>query len=475
MFDVVVIGAGITGLTVAYELSKRGLSVGVLERSDRAGGLLHTERVGDFLIEAGADSMLAQKPAALNLCEELGLAPEFMKVHTPGAFVLRGNRLYPIPRPSVLGLPTTWSGLSRYSLLPLPARMRLALEPLVPRRHAADESVASFFRRRFGSRTVDLIAQPLLGGIHAGDIGQLSMRALFPRLIDAERTDGSVLRSLGDRAARATGAASPFVALRNGMGRLVEILERSLPANTIAYRQPAESIATDQAGWRVTSGQSVLDARAVVFAAPASALSALFAAIDPDISRLCDAIPYVSTASVALAWPATAVDHPLDGTGFVVARKASSALHVGRHASATRITACTWVSSKWEHRAPPGSVLLRAFIGGAHDPDVVDLSDGELTEIARRDLASVLAIRGDPELSRVYRWRNAGPQYSVGHLDRMSALHDRVSRHRGFFVAGSGFHGVGIPDCVGDARSVAAQAVAYLSGRSACGPSAATE
>src|SRR5262249_24685483 len=162
----------------------------------------------------------------------------------------------------------------------------------------------------------DLIAQPLLGGIHAGDIDQLSMRALFPRLIDAERTDGSVLRSLADRSARATGAASPFVALRNGMRRLVDTLERSMPANTVVYRQPAESLATDEAVWRGTSGQSAFDARAILFAAPASVLSALFAAIDPDVSRLCDEIPYVSTASVALAWPAPAVGHPLDGTGF---------------------------------------------------------------------------------------------------------------------------------------------------------------
>jgi len=407
--------------------------------------------------------MLAQKPAALNLCEELGLAPEFMKVRTPGAFVLRGGRLYPIPRPSVLGLPTTWRGVARYSLLPLPARMRLALEPLVWKRKAADESVASFFRRRFGSRAVDLIAQPLLGGIHAGDIEQLSMRALFPRLIDAERIDGSVLRSVGDRAARATGTASPFVALKNGMARLVETLERALPPHTVAYRQPAEGIAADGAAWHVTSGQSTLDARAILFAAPASTLCGLFAPVDAEVSRLCGEIPYVSTASVALAWPAAAVDHPLDGTGFVVARSESGALHVRRRSPAARITACTWVSSKWDNRAPRGSVLLRAFIGGAHDPDVVNLSDDELAAIARRDLAGVLGIRGEPEMWRVYRWRNAGPQYSVGHLDRMRALHDRLLRHRGFFVAGSGFHGVGIPDCVSDAKRIAAQAHAFLS------------
>jgi oxygen-dependent protoporphyrinogen oxidase len=258
------------------------------------------------------------------------------------------------------------------------------------------------------------------------------------------------------------GTASPFVALKNGMGRLVDTLERALPPDTVGYRQPAEQIATDEGGWHVISGESTLDARAVLFAAPASTLARLFAPLDAEVSRLSGEIPYVSTASVALAYPARAVNHPLDATGFVVARPAAGARRVRRHASALRITACTWASSKWEHRAPQGSVLLRAFLGGAHDPDVVTLGDDELAGTARRDLAGVLGIRGEPEMSRVYRWRNAGPQYSVGHLERVTALHDRLLRHRGFFVAGSGFHGVGIPDCISDAKRVAAQTIAFL-------------
>src|SRR5829696_4433168 len=195
--DVLVVGAGITGLTAAYELQRRGLRVRVLEASSRAGGLIHTEHAGGFTIEAGPDSLLTSKPAAVDLARELGLEPELQRVRPPGgAFVLRGRTLYPLPRPSLLGIPLTWRALAGYTLLPPAARARLALERFIPaRRDPGDESIGSFFRRRFGAATVDLIAQPLLVCIDAGDIETLSMQALFPRLIETERTHGSIMRA----------------------------------------------------------------------------------------------------------------------------------------------------------------------------------------------------------------------------------------------------------------------------------------
>ena len=341
----------------------------MLEKSDRSGGLLYTERVQECLIEAGADSMLAQKPAAVQLCEELGLASEFQGIRRPGAFVLRNGRLYPLPRPSILGLPTTWRGLAGYRLLSPAARIRLAGEPLVPaKRGPGDESVASFFRRRFGSSSVDLIAQPLLGGIHAGDIEQLSMRALFPRLLEAERTGGSVLRAVrGDRPAsggRPVRRPVRRAAKWNGQpcrGSGAQASDRGDQLD----RRAVDRVTHDARGWHVTSGPETFDARAIIFAAPASALASLFAPLDADVARICGDVAYVSTASIALAWPATAIARLLSGTGFVVARRESD----------VRITACTWVSSKWDGRAPEGTALLRAFVGGAHDPGAVDLDD----------------------------------------------------------------------------------------------------
>jgi oxygen-dependent protoporphyrinogen oxidase len=328
----------------------------------------------------------------------------------------------------------------------------MAMEPLVPPRQSQDdESIGSFFRRRFGRATVDLIAQPLLGGIHAGEIEQLSMRALFPRLLEAERTDGHVLK-MRQAQARAEGpnhvaSEAGFRSLRDGMTTLVRALESSLPSDAIRYASAAERIEPGPEGWRVTAANASFDARAVVIAAPAFVAAKLFEPIDAEAARLCAEVPYVSTASVALAWPRTAIAHPLTGTGFVVARRASD----------VRITACTWVSSKWEHRAPEQFALLRAFIGGAHDPDVVDLEDQELARIARTDLERVLGISASPVLTRVYRWRRAGAQHNVGQRARMDAIERRLAQHPGLLVAGSGFRSVGIPDCIADARAVVAR------------------
>jgi protoporphyrinogen/coproporphyrinogen III oxidase len=454
--DVIVIGAGITGLTAAYEAQRRGLRPLVLEATPRTGGLIQTEHVDGFTIEAGPDSLLAQKRAALDLIRELGLDDEILDVRPPGgAFVLRGRHLYKLPSPSRLGVPLTWQALAQYDLLPWTARLRMAIEPFVPaRRSQEDESIGSFFRRRFGAATVDLIAQPLLGGIHAGDIEQLSMRALFPRLLEAERTDGRVLKMQPGRARHprkpvTTGAReeSGFRSLREGMSTLVRALETRLPPDAIRYASPAQRIEPATDGWRVTTGDAAFGAQTVIVAAPAFVAAQLFAGIDAEAARLCNEVPYVSTASIALAWPRTAIAHPLTGTGFVVARRASD----------VRITACTWVSSKWEHRAPDRFALLRAFIGGAHDPNVLDLADDQLARIARIDLERVLGITAPPVLTRVYRWHRAGAQHNVGQRARMEALDYRLAQHPGLFVAGSGFRSVGIPDCIADARAVIAR------------------
>lgn len=449
---IIVIGAGITGLSAAYELAARRVPFLLLESSSRAGGLIRTEHAGGFVLDAGPDSMLAQKPAALALCDELGLGPRVLRMTPPrAAFVLKHGRLHRLPSPSVLGIPTTAAAIARYDLLPWAARARLALEPLVPRRAAADESVASFFRRRFGAATVHLVAEPLLGGIHAGDIERLSMPSLFPRLIDAERRPGKVLRNVG--LAAPADADGPFRSLRGGMGELVLALLARLPAGSVRLDAPVVGLQRQDAGWRAIEGSGAThDARAIVLAAPAHAAVHLLEPLDADAARVCRGVPYASTASVALGWRRDDVPHPLLGSGFVVARQHN----------ALRMTACTWVSSKWEDRAPPGHALLRVFLGGAHDPDAADLPDEQLIAIAGRELSHVLGITAAPVLARAYRWKNAGAQHEVGHAADMTGLAARLSRLGGLFAAGSGFESVGIPDCVANGRAVAAAAADYV-------------
>lgn len=449
---IAIVGAGITGLAAAYELATRGVPFRVIEAASRAGGLIHTEHADGFTIEAGPDSVLAQKPAALALCDELGLGPRIIPTTPPRtAFVLKRGRLHALPSPSILGIPLTTRAIARYDLLPAAARVRLILEPFVAAGTAADESVGAFFRRRFGGATVDLIADPLLGGIHAGDIERLSVRSLFPRFAEAEARDGSVLRAFA-RTHR-PGGDGLFRSLSSGMGELVAAIERRLPRESIQFDAPVERLVRQGAGWRVAAGGVVTEARAVLLAAPAPVAARLLAPLDDRAAALCSAVPYVSTVSVALAYPRSDVAHPLDGSGYVVARRHND----------LRTTACTWVSSKWSSRAPAGHVLLRAFMGGAHDPSAIDLSDDRLVEIAWREIGAVLGIRRPPLMARVYRWRNAGAQHNVGHLARMGALERRLAQLPGIVVAGSGFRSIGIPDCVADGRA-AARAAAQVHG-----------
>jgi protoporphyrinogen/coproporphyrinogen III oxidase len=446
---VLVIGGGITGLSAAFELHSRGVPFTLIEASPRPGGLIQTDRAGGFVIDAGPDSVLAQKPAAIELCQLVGLGGQLITTRAPRtAYVLRDGRLFPLPSPSVLGVPVTWRGIANYDLLSWPARLRLACEPLVPRHTGGDEPVAAFFRRRFGAATVDLVAQPLLGGIHAGDVGQLSMPSLFPRLVEAEARRGSVLRAFRHQRARPDGL---FRSLVGGMEDLVRAVVARLPPGSLRLGAAASRLERTGRGWMVTAGAERFDGGAVILAVPAHAAGALLEPIDPAAAARCREVPYVSTASVALAWRREEVPHPLEGSGFVVARRRS----------ALRITACTWVSSKWAGRAPGDQVLLRAFVGGAHDPDAARLEDPALIDLARRDMATVLGMRVPPHLARVHRWIDAGAQHHVGQAARVAAIEARLVHQPGLLVAGSGFRSVGIPDCVADGRAAAAAAAAF--------------
>lgn len=449
---IAIIGGGIAGLSAAYELSTRRVPFTLFEGSPRLGGLVRTEHVAGFTIEAGADSMLAQKRAAVDLCSELGLEPRLISPNAPRtAFVLHRGALHSLPAPSMLGIPATWTGLASYSLLPPLSRARIALEPLLPvRRQRSDESIASFFRRRFGQASVDYIAQPLLGGIHAGSVERLSMPALFPRLAEAEGSGPRVLRWIHMTAASSGGAG--FRSIVTGMGELVEAIRRRLPAASVRCNAAVMALERREHGWNVVTAAGPSDYSTVILACPAHAAAALLAPTDSEAAALCAAVPYVSTVSIALAWPRAAVAHPLRGSGFVVARKSNT----------VRITAATWVSSKWEGRAPAGHVLLRAYLGGEHDPAAVHEDDRTLLDTAVRELSAILSITGPPELARVYRWPNAGAQHEVGHQARMASLDQRLARLRGLHVTGSGFRSIGIPDCVANGRAVAAQAAASI-------------
>ena len=462
MLDVAVIGGGVSGLAAAYELHRRSVPFTLFERAPRVGGVVRTERREGFTIDAGPDSLLVQKPAAIELCRELGLGPELITTLPPRkAFVVRRGRLYPLPAASVLGIPTRIGPLVTNGLLSPGGKLRMALDLTVRQPvETGDESVASFFRRRFGREAVDYIAEPLLAGIHAGDVERLSMGALFPRLVDAERTDGSVIRAfrrLASERARGDRTGGLFRSLPGGIEQLTTALAHHLPDGAVRCCLGATAIeGTGPFRLRLSSGERISAAQ-LILAVPAYVAGELIAPLDRALGRMCDAIPYTSTATVVLAYRRDAVRHPLQGTGFVVPRV--------EHGFS--ITAGTWASSKWPGRAPDGQVLMRGFAGGARDPGALDRSDTELVAAVHRDLAALVGITAEPTLARVYRWPRANPQHEVGHLARVAEMDVRLADLPGLHLAGAAFRGVGIPDCVAAGRSAGAAAAEATSGRRA--------
>jgi oxygen-dependent protoporphyrinogen oxidase len=449
--DVAIAGGGIAGLAAAYELARRGLTVRVLDAAPRPGGVIVTERFDGWVVDAGPDSLLVQKPAAVALCRELGIADRLVSTLQPRtAYVMRDDVLHPIVEGSFLGFPVRWSALARSSLFTLGGKLRMAAEAVVPRgHHDEDESIASFVRRRFGEEATDYLAEPLLAGIHAGDVERLSIRALFPRLVEAERQAGSVMRAF--RALHVKPAPQgAFVSLPGGVGELVEALVAALPAGTVLTSARVTDIA--RAGtFVVSTDEHSVQAGAVILALPAYVAGNLLRRFDTTLAGLCDGVPYASTATVAFGYRRDQIGHALNGTGFVVPRVERNPL-----------LAATWVTSKWPGRAPEGHVLLRAFLGGGRDPHRLDRDDDDLIETAREALEDVLGIEGDPIFSRLHRWTRQSPQYEVGHLERVAAIEQRLPSIPGLFLAGSGFRAIGIPDCIADARETAGRAMTYL-------------
>jgi oxygen-dependent protoporphyrinogen oxidase len=452
--DVAIAGGGIAGLGAAYELTRRGLTVRVLEAGPRPGGVIHTERFDGWVVDAGPDSLLVQKPAAVALCRELGMTDRLVSTLQPRtAYVMRDGVLHPIVEGSFLGFPVRWSALARSSLFTWGGKLRMAAEAVVPRgshdAHDEDESIATFVRRRFGEEAADYLAEPLLAGIHAGDVERLSMRALFPRLIEAERQAGSVMRAFRALHVKPSPQGA-FASLRGGIGELVDALVAALPPGTVVTSARVTDIA--RAGtFTVGTEAGAIQASAVILAVPAFVAANLLRGFDTTLAGLCDGVAYASTATVAFGYRSDQIGHALIGTGFVVPR-------VERHP----LLAATWVTSKWPERAPPGHALLRGFLGGGRDPHRLDRSDEELVATAREALEDALDIDGEPIFSRLYRWTRQSPQYEVGHLARVAAIEQRLPSIPGLFLAGSGFRAIGIPDCIADARETAARAAAYV-------------
>ena len=449
--DCVIVGGGISGLAAAHQLHSRGLSFVLLERAARFGGVIHTEHVDGFVVDAGADALLTQKPAGLALCRELGV--EVSPARSSRAFVAHNGRLRALPDAGVFGIPTNWTSFALSRAFSLAGKLRIAGEYFVPPAlQNRDESVASFMARRFGSEALQRLGEPLLAGIHGGDAERLSMRALFPRFMDLEQQEGSVIRGLRRvRRDRATEPTAPFVSIRGGTEELVRALTASLPESSLRTRAVVTTLER-RGEWRVHLADGThADAPAVLVATPPRVTSELVREIDPASAALFGRVSDVPLITVALGYWRDAVAHPLEGSGFVVPVRERAT-----------VNAVTWMSSKWHGRAPADGVLLRASVGGARNPKAATWSSADLLIRVREDIRRYLGVTRAPVFSRVYRMPHAGVQLEVGHVDLMKDALTRLDASPGLFVSAAGVRGVGIADCVGDARAQAIRAADYV-------------
>lgn len=471
---VAVVGGGIAGLSAAYRLRElsaahgRPVTIELYEAGTRLGGALETVRRGDCIIETGADSILTEKPVAIKLAERLGIAGELVPTREQfrKTFVVRRGRLREIPEGFSLLAPARIGPVLRSPLFSPIGKLRMALEPLIPRRRAAgDESLAAFVRRRFGDEVLVRVAQALAGGIYTADPERLSIAATLPRFVAMEREHGSVMRGLRAaaraRAAEMRGASgarwSLFVSFRGGVGRLVEALAARFEGSIRMGRAVASivSVRADDDGaprWRLRFADGAESAAdAIVCAAPAFAAASALAESHPALSAKLAEIEYASAAVVNLAYRTGDFPVPPAGFGFVVPA-----------AERRRIIAGSFSSLKYAGRAPAGTILARAFIGGALNRELMELNDAGMAAAARDEFRDLLGVRAEPLLTLVRRWPNAMPQYIVGHLDRVAEIERLAMEIPGLELAGAYLRGVGIPDCVAGGERAAEAIFAAL-------------
>lgn len=471
MKRVVIVGGGITGLAVAHALQTSGAphEVKLLEGGPRLGGNIVTLNHAAFTIDGGPDSWVATKPHATKLARAVGLGDEIIgtREDTRKVYIVWKGELHPMPEGLVMGIPTAIGPFVTTDLLGWDAKLRAGLDLVVPPKRWGeddDESIASFVSRRLGSDIAERIAGPLLGGIFAGDAESISIRAAVPQLVEAEKAHGSLIRAMRvlkekrREAARAAaregqGGAEPsaFLSLKRGMGDLVVNVAHRLREAEVRTSTTARSVARLPAGdprgrWAVELAGETLFADDVALTVPAHVASGLVRAHDAKLGEMLGAVDYVSSATVFLAYRKHDVRHPLDAHGFLVPR-----------AENRPIMAATFVSSKWDHRAPTGQVLLRVFFGGAGNEHVLTHDDDELVQIAREQLRDLLGIQYDPAFARVFRFRRASPQPNVGHLVRMKRIFARLAEHPGLHAGGNGYIGTGIPDAIRQGEEIAAR------------------
>ncbi|MGD0911109.1 MAG: protoporphyrinogen oxidase [Terracidiphilus sp.] len=473
---IAIIGGGIAGLAAAYELEKartagEPVEYTLFESRPVLGGSLASEVVNGAVIEKGPDSFITEKPAAAELCRELGLGDQLIPSNDAArkTWIVVHNRLVPLPDGLMFLIPTKLVPTALTRLFSVRTKVRMALELLHPPRPSElDESVAALVERHFGVEAVDRLADPLLSGIYGGDAAQLSAQTVLPRLVEMERKYGSLTRGMlaahrQMAAAKAKnssttqkGGAPPaiFTALRGGMQQMVDAIVARLEPASLRTGTIVNALQKTGEGWRVTAGSGSQDFDAVVMASPAWVAGSLLRGVDAELGDELSAIPYSSSVTINLVYDEARLGALPEGFGFLVPASERRSM-----------LACTFVHRKFLGRTPPGKAVFRCFLGGMNNESLLAESDQFLLATVRRELAEILGAKvisptAEPEFVQVTRWRRAMAQYAVGHKDRMARINARLAALPGLRLAGNAYDGIGVPDCIRLGRKAAKELTA---------------
>ena len=455
-----IIGGGIAGLAAAYELERAGGEYTLFEAGNRLGGVISSAMVAGSVLEDGPDSFLTEKPAAADLCRELGLGDELIPSNDAQrkTWILVGKRLVALPDGLMFLIPTKLMPTVMTPLFSLGTKIRMAQELMhPPHKGDADESVASLVERHYGTEVVDRLAGPLLSGIYGGEANQLSARAVLPKLVEMEAKYGSLTRAmLATMKARAVGGGgrATFTTLRGGLQQMIDAITARLKPEAIRLKTPVRMLERVGEGWRLTtagsaqnSGSEVFDA--VIVATPAWAAADLLRTVDAQLGEELAGIPYSSSIAANLVYDEKKLGPLPEGFGFLVPASAGRAM-----------LACTFAHRKFLGRIAPGKAVLRAFLGGVRNAALLDQSDEVLIAMARRELSeilgtSVVGLHIEPEEIRVSRWPRAMAQYAVGHLERVKRIRAHVDTLPGLQLVGNAYDGIGMSDCIRLGRKAA--------------------
>jgi protoporphyrinogen/coproporphyrinogen III oxidase len=468
---IVIIGAGITGLTAAYCLAQRQRQSSepfefvLLEAGSRAGGVVHTEPHDGFLLERGPDSFISEKPAAIDLVKRLGIESGLIETNNINrrSFIVRKGRLEPVPEGFHLLAPARLWPFLTSNIFSLSGKIRMSMDLLLPRRltNGADESLASFVTRRLGREALERMAQPMVGGIYTGDPNKLSLRATLPRMLELEQSDRSLILGMRRRAKNQAGTSGArytlFLSFDKGMQVLTDTLIQKLPTSTLRLNSPVTGLSFDSSTkhWsiKLENGEA-LSADAVCLALPSYVAASLIDHTNHDLASELRSITYESTATVNLAFARNQISHALNGFGFVVPIIERRSL-----------LACSFSSVKFSGRAPDDCVLLRAFVGGALQPEMFALDDEVMMSRVVSDLRELLGITGEPRFATVTRWRKSMPQYHLDHLKLVDRINNEVAKIPRLVLAGNAYSGVGIPDCISSGETAAERLTKLLDGK----------